>query len=81
MADPKSRAGVKLRLIKRRSKTRSVGEEVPLESRFQVQGPSNEFRYQDEMYLCQSRCYTEKPVLDVRNRLATAGELDIPVRG
>jgi len=79
MADPKSR--VKPRLIKRRSKTHSAGDEVPLESRFQVQGPSNEFRYQDEMYPCQSRCYTEKPVLDVRNRLATAGELDIPVRG
>jgi hypothetical protein len=78
MADPKSR--VKPRRIKRRSKTHSVGDEVPLESRFQVQGTSNEFRYQDEMYLCQSRCYTEKPVLDVRNRLATAGELDIPVR-
>ena len=79
MADPKSR--VKPRLIKRRGKTHSVEDEVPLESRFQVQGPSNEFRYQDEMYLCQSRCYTEKPVLDVRNRLATEGELDIPVRG
>jgi hypothetical protein len=50
-------------------------------SLFQVQGPSNEFRYQGEMYPYQSRCYTEKQVLDVCNRLATEGELDIPVRG
>jgi len=81
MADPKSPVKPRLILIKRRSKTQAVGGEVPIESRFQVQGPSNEFRYQDEIYLCQSRCYTEKPVLDVRNRLATTGELDIPVRG
>jgi hypothetical protein len=74
MADPKS--CVKPRLIKRRRRTHSVGDEVPLESRFQVQAPANEFRYQDEMYLFQSRCYTEKPALDVPSRLATAGELD-----
>jgi hypothetical protein len=79
MADPKSR--VKPPPHKGRSKTHSVGDEEPLESRFKVQGASNEFRYQDEMCPYQSRCYTEKPVLDVRNRLATARELDIPVRG